>query len=80
MENHIKTSMLIVERTGMLYISKLVCLLQNNGYVVHIKTSMFFTEKRKKTGMLYVSKLVCLLQKNGKTAMLYILKLVCLLQ
>ena len=33
----------------MLYISKLVCLLQKygkDGYVVNIKTSMFSTEKR----------------------------------
>ena len=33
----------------MLYILKLVCLLQKygkNGYVVNIKTSMFSTEKR----------------------------------
>ena len=35
----------------MLYILKVVYLLQNNeknGYVVHFKTSMFTTEKRKK--------------------------------
>ena len=66
MANHVETSMSIVERTGMLYILILVCLLQINGYVVHIKTSMFITEKRKKTGMLYILKLVCLLHKNGK--------------
>ena len=53
MANHIKTSMLIVERTGMLYILKLACLLQKNGkneYVVHIKISIFTTEKREKNG------------------------------
>ena len=49
----------------MLYILKLVCLLQKNG---------------KKTGMLYILKLVCLLQKYEKNGMLYILKLVCLIQ
>ena len=37
---------------------------RKNRYVVHIKTSMFPTEKRK-TGM-YILKLVYLLQKNGK--------------
>ena len=73
----------------MLYILKLVCLPQKYGknkYVVHIKTSMFTTEIRKKR-LLYIVKLVCLLQKYGKkngntakTGMLYILKLVCLLQ
>ena len=39
----------------MLYIFKLVCLLQKygkNGYVVHIKTSMFTTEIQK-NGMLH---------------------------
>ena len=55
---HIKISMSTTEKrkkTGMLYILKLVCLLQNygkNGYVVHIKTSMFTTEI-KKNGMLH---------------------------
>ena len=47
----IKTSLSTMDKAGMLYISKLVCLLQkteNNGYVVHIKTSMFTTEIRKK--------------------------------
>ena len=40
--------------TGMLYILKLVCLLQNNGkngYVVYIKTSMLIMEI---TGVLYI--------------------------
>ena len=49
----------------MLYILKLVCLLQKygkNGYVVNIKISMFTTEIQK-NGMLHTSKLVCLLQK-----------------
>ena len=39
----------------MLYILKLICLLQKygkNGYVVHIKTSTFTTEIQKK-GMLH---------------------------
>ena len=46
----------------MLYIVKLECLLQKNGkneYVVHIKTSMFTSGKRKKKSMLYVLQLVC---------------------
>ena len=49
----------------MLYILKLVCLLQKygkNGYVVHTKTSMFTTEIQK-NGVLHILKLVCLLQK-----------------
>ena len=53
------------EKTSMLYILKLVCLLQKygkNGYVVNIKTSMFTTEIQK-NGMLHILKLVCLLQK-----------------
>ena len=65
---HIKTSMPTTEKTGMLYMLKLVCLLQKNGkkgYVVHIKTSMFTTEIRK-NGMLYILKLVCLLQTGKK--------------
>ena len=51
---HVKISMFTTEKrkkTGMLYILKLVCLLQKYGkneYVVHIKTSMFTTEIRKK--------------------------------
>ena len=48
----------------MLYVLKLVCLLQKyekNGYVVHIKTSMFTTEIQK-NGMLHILKLLCLLQ------------------
>ena len=47
MVNNIKTSILLVERMGLLYILKLVCLLQKNGksgYVVHIETSMFSIE------------------------------------
>ena len=43
----------------MLYILKLVCLLQKygkNGYVIYIKTSMLIVEK---TGRLYILKLVC---------------------
>ena len=53
----IKTNMFTTEirkKTGMLYILKLECLLQKygkNGYVIHIKTSMFTTEK---TAMLYI--------------------------
>ena len=48
---HIKTSISTMEKTGMLYILKFICLLQKhekNGYVVHIKTSMFTTEIQKK--------------------------------
>ena len=47
---HIKTIMSTMDKTGMLHKLKLVCLLQKNGkngYVVHIKTSMFTTEIRK---------------------------------
>ena len=43
----------------MLYILKLVCLLQKygkNGYVVYIKISMVIVER---TGLLYMVKLVC---------------------
>ena len=43
----------------MLYILKLVCLLQKygkNGYGIYIKTSMLIVEK---TGLLYILKLVC---------------------
>ena len=52
----------------MLYILKLACLQWKNRYVIHIKISMFTTEKREKTGMLYILKLliVCLLLKYGK--------------
>ena len=46
-----------------------------NGYVVHIKTSMFTTEIRKKTGMLHIFKTSMLIVE--KTGLLYILKLVC---
>ena len=43
----------------MLYILKLVCLLQKNGkngYVVYIKISMVIVDR---TGLLYMVKLVC---------------------
>ena len=49
---HIETSISTVEKTGMLYILKLICLLQKHekkGYVVYIKTSMFTTEIQEKT-------------------------------
>ena len=62
---HIKTRISTMEKTGVLYVLKLICLLQKhrkNGYVVHIKTSMFTTEI-KKNGVLYILKLECLLQK-----------------
>ena len=62
---HIKTSISTMEKTGMLYILKLVCLLQKHG---------------KKTDMMYILKLVCLLLKYKKNGVLHILKLVCLLQ
>ena len=50
---HIETidSISTMEKTGMLYMLKLICLLQKHGkkgYVVHIKTSMFTTEIQKK--------------------------------
>ena len=62
---HVETSISTMEKTGMLYILKLICLLQKHGkkgYVVHIKTSMFTTEIQK-NGVLHMLKLVCLLQK-----------------
>ena len=62
---HVETSISTMEKTGMLYILKLICLLQKHGkkgYVVHIKTSMFTTEIQK-NGVLHILKLVCLLQK-----------------
>ena len=40
----------------MLYILKLICLLQKygkNGYVIHIKTSTFTTEEIQKHGILH---------------------------
>ena len=49
----------IRKKTGMMYILKLVCLLQKygkNGHLVYIKTSMLIAEK---TGLLYILKLVC---------------------
>ena len=51
---HIETinSISTMEKTCMLYILKLICLLQKhekNIYVVHIKTSMFTTEMQEKT-------------------------------
>ena len=48
---HIETSISTVEKTGMLYILKLICLLQKHG---------------KKKDMLYILKLVCLLLKYKK--------------
>ena len=62
---HIETSLSTMEKTGMLHILKLICLLQKHGkkgYVVHIKTSLFTTEIQK-NGVLHILKLVCLLQK-----------------
>ena len=52
----------------MLYILKQVYLQWKNGYVIHIKITMFTTETRKKTDtdMLYILKLVCLLLKYKK--------------
>ena len=47
------------DKNGYVVILKLVCLLQKygkNGYVVHIKSSMFTTERRKKPGLFTVSK------------------------
>ena len=51
----------------MLYILKLVYLQWKNGYVIHIKISMFTTEPREKTDTLYILKLVCLLLKYKKS-------------
>ena len=62
---HVETSISTMEKTGMLYILKLTCLLQKHGkkgYVVHIKTSMFTTEIQK-NGVSHILTLVCLLQK-----------------
>ena len=50
----------------MLYILKLIYLQWKNGYVIHIKISMFTTETRKKTDVLYILKLGCLLLKYKK--------------
>ena len=55
----------------MLYILKLVYLQTKNGYVIHIKISMFTTERRKKTDMLYILKLVCLLLKLKRVCCTY---------
>ena len=51
---HIETinSIFTMEKTCMLYILKLICLLQKHGkkgHVVHIKTSTFTTEIQEKT-------------------------------
>ena len=42
---HIETSISTMEKTGMFYILKLICLLQKHGkkvYVVHIETSIYY--------------------------------------
>ena len=57
---------------GILYILKLVCLLQKywkNGYVVYIKTSMFTTEIRKNGYAVHIKTSMLLVEITG---MLYI--------
>ena len=62
---HIETinSISTMEKTCMLYILKLICLLQKHGKK---RMNMFITETRKKKNMLYTLKLVCLLLKYKK--------------
>ena len=64
----------------MLYILKLVYLQWKNGYVIHIKISMFTTATRKKTDMLYIKTSMLTTEIQKKRCVAHILKLVCLLQ
>ena len=72
-----------MKKKGTLYILKLICLLQKhgkkNGYVVHIKTSMFTTEIQKKRCVAHIKTSMFTTEIRKKTGMLYILKLVFLL-
>ena len=55
---HIKTSVSAMEKTGLLYILKLVMFTtekrKKNGYMVHTKTSMFTIEIRKKRYIVHI--------------------------
>ena len=79
MANHIKTSMLIMERTGMLYILKLVCLRQKNGengYVVQLKLACLLQNNGKNGYVVRIKTSMFTTEKREKTGMLYIFKIV----